>query len=81
MGSGGKVQKLSVKKLKALGFELSVEGSHVGIKPKSERALKIWAASRPDVVANKRQAHILAKILKKARVEEIQTAPSAGKKK
>lgn len=61
MGEGGKVQKLSVKKLKTLGFELSVDGGHVGIKPKSEKALKAWAASRPDVVAKKRYAHLLTR--------------------
>lgn len=81
MGKGGKAQMISVKKLKSLGFELNVVGTHVGIKPKSEKALKDWAASRPDVMDNKRQAHLLTKILKKARVKEIQITPSENKKR
>ena len=66
-GKGGKVQALSVKKLKILGFVLTTEGEHVGIRPKSQAALKIWAKSREDI-ANGKQPHLLTKILKKARV-------------
>ncbi len=69
-GQGGKVQVLSVKKLLKLGFQLNVTlDGHVGIVPKSEKALKAWAASREAVLQGK-TSHLLTKILKKAWVKE-----------
>ena len=68
-GKGGKVQVLSVKILKKLGFQLTNIGGHVGIRPKSQAALKIWASSRADLEKGK-SPHLLTKILKKARVTQ-----------
>jgi RHS repeat-associated protein len=68
-GQGGKVQVLSVKILKRLGFQLEEVEGHVGIRPKSQAALKIWAKSREDLEKGK-TPHLLTKILKKARVSQ-----------
>ena len=69
-GKGGKVQVLSVEILKKLGFQLTDVGGHVGIRPKSQEALKIWAKSRDDIEKG-RSPHLLTKILKKARVTQV----------
>jgi hypothetical protein len=52
------------------GFILNVDGAHVGVAPKSQRALEVWAATKELVKDNKRPPHLLTKILKKARIRE-----------
>lgn len=68
-GKEGKVQKLSVKKLVSLGFELNFDGSHVGIRPPSQEKLEEWASTRPEV-AKGGTPHILTEMVKSARVGE-----------
>jgi len=70
-GQGGKYQVLSVKRLIKFGFSFNVTADgHVGIVPKSQKALKAWAATKEPLKANKRAAHILTRILKMARIKE-----------
>lgn len=73
-GKEGKVQKLSTKKLIALGFELNLDLPHVGIRPPSQKKLKEWAASRPGLSSGG-TAHILTDMVKSARVGEEKVKP------
>ncbi len=70
-GKAGKVQILSVKALRNLGFIVTIQpDGHAGIRPRTQEELKAWVATRTEIETGG-AAHPNTKKVKMARIGEI----------